>query len=505
MAKVCVPVCVQQIDEMQAAMDRAAQVANIVEVRLDCLKETPGMVQFWRDRQTNLMTPVLLTLRAAEQGGKNRRTYDERRSFWRSLSLFSHEFLCDLELDLVLEFAADSESHTDWERVMCSHHDFEGVPDNLDDLYARMACTPARLLKIAVHARDATDCLPVFDLLERARSHGRDLIAIAMGPAGVMTRILGPSRGSFLTYGALDEQSATAPGQLAATQLRDIYRVDEIDRETEILGIIGAPVSHSLSPRIHNAAFAAAGLNAVYLPLHVQDAVQFMQRMAHPRTREMDWNLRGLSVTAPHKSTVMQCLDSIEPAAKAMGAVNTIVARDHQLAGFNTDAAGFIQPLLTQFGDLKGAHCALIGTGGSARACVWALNEAGCDVTIFARDPIKAGRFAESFQARSRSLANADFSGFDIAVNATPLGTTGELENVTPVTAAQLGKVRLAYDLVYNPLETRFLREATIAGCKTLSGVEMLLAQALEQFRIWTGHEPDQSVMRAAALAALRS
>ena len=219
----------------------------------------------------------------------------------------------------------------------------------------------------------------------------------------------------------------------------------------------------------------------------------------------MDWQLRGLSVTAPHKSTVMQYLDSIEPAAKEMGAVNTILARGDQLLGFNTDAAGFIQPLLAEFGDLKDARCAVIGAGGAARACVWALKQAGCDVTIFARDPMKANRFAEAFHAPSNSLVNADFSGFDIAVNATPLGTTGRLENLTPATGAQLGKVRLAYDLVYNPLETRFLREANIAGCKTLSGVEMLLAQALEQFRIWTGHEPDQSVMRAAALAALSS
>ena len=221
----------------------------------------------------------------------------------------------DLELDLVLSFAAErslGESWIDWSRVICSHHDFGGVPSDLDQIYERMAATPARILKIAVQADDATDCLPIFRLLERAQREGREMIAIAMGQAGVMTRILGPSRGSFLTYGSLDDESATAPGQLTARELREVYRIDQIDQQTEVIGIIGKPVGHSLSPHIHNAAFETAGVNAVYIPFEVGDAVQFMRRMAHPRSRELEWNLRGLSVTAPHKSAVMNSLDWID-------------------------------------------------------------------------------------------------------------------------------------------------------------------------------------------------
>jgi len=134
---------------------------------------------------------------------------------------------------------------------------------------------------------------------------------------------------------------------------------------------------------------------------------------------------------------------------------------------------------------------------------LWALRKEGADVTLFARNPDKTKAFARSFNVECRPLPGAGFDGFDIVVNATPLGTRGEAENVTPATAEQLRGVRLAYDLVYNPLETRFLREARAAGCETLSGVEMLLAQAVEQFKLWTGNEPDVKVMEAAALRRL--
>ena len=285
--------------------------------------------------------------------------------------------------------------------------------------------------------------------------------------------------------------------------MREIYGIDRIDRETEIFGIIGKPVSHSLSPHIHNAALEAAGLNAVYIPFEVGDANEFMRRMVQPRSREIDWNLRGLSVTAPHKLTVMERLDWIEPSAKEMRAVNTIVLRDDELHGYNTDAIGFISPLRGRFGSLKHARCAIIGAGGAARAALWALNSEGAQVTLFARDPALAEFFARQFSAECKSNADASFNGFDVVINATPLGACGERENETPVTTEKLREVRLAYDLVYNPLETRFLREARAAGCETLSGLEMLIAQAVEQFKLWTGCEPDAEVMRATALREL--
>ncbi len=504
-AKICVPVCVPRASELSPAIARAGEVGDIIELRLDCLLEAElDSAKSVLDSVIGTAeTPIILTMRSGEQGGRVSLSLDQRSQFWSSIGSTTENCLRDFELDLVQEYQRRADEQVDWSKVICSYHDFVGVPSDLEQIYESMAATESRILKIAVQADDATDCIPVFHLLERGQSEGREMIAIAMGPAGIMTRILGPSRGSFLTYGSLDDESATAPGQLAARELREVYRIDQIDRQTEVLGIIGRPIGHSLSPHIHNAAFAAVGVNAVYIPFEVRDAVSFMRRMAHPRSREFDWNLRGLSVTAPHKSTVMSSLDWIDPAAEEIGAVNTIVVQDNELHGYNTDAPGFIAPLRNAFGSLKGARCALIGAGGGARAVLWALRNEGADVALFVRDPDKARSVAEEFDVDCRQLAGARFDRCEIVINATPLGTHGKRAEQTPATAAQLGGVRLAYDLVYNPVETRFLREARAAGCETLSGLEMLIAQAVEQFKLWTGQDPNAEVMRESARAAL--
>src|SRR6266849_2306472 len=369
-AKICVPVCVARASELAQAIARAAEVADIIELRLDCLlaAELDSAKSILSSLIDKVEALIILTMRSSEQGGRVSLSLDQRLQFWSSIGSTDGNCLRDFELDLVQEYQRRRDERMDWSKVICSYHDFVGVPSDLEKTYEEMAATPARIRKIAVQADDATDCIPVFRLLEREQGGGREMIAIAMGPAGIMTRILGPSRGSFLTYGSLDDESATAPGQLTAKELREVYRIDRIDLQTEVIGIMGKPVGRSLSPHIHNASFAAAGVNAVYIPFEVRDAVSFMRRMAHPRSRELDWNLRGLSVTAPHKSTVISCLDWIEPGAKDIGAVNTIVVQDNLLRGYNTDASGFIAPLRRRFGSLKNARCAIAGAGGGARA-----------------------------------------------------------------------------------------------------------------------------------------
>ena len=509
-AKICVPVCVKQASALAGAVARAAKVADIIELRLDCLNadELDATRRSLPDSLKQVPLPVILTLRAAKQGGHNSLGSEARHRFWSSINHLPDKCFVDLELDLVREFVPegqDGKLPVDSARIICSHHDIAGAPENLEDIYQQMAATKSRILKIAVQADDATDCLPIFGLLDRARREGREMISIGMGQAGIMTRVLGPSRGSFLTYGSLDDESATAPGQLTARELREVYRIDQIDQQTEVLGIIGKPVGHSLSPRIQNAAFGAGKVNAVYIPFEVHDVGQFMRRMAHPRTRELDWNLRGLSVTAPHKTDVLGTLDWIEPAAREIGAVNTIVIQDSELHGYNTDAPGFISPLRNKFGSLTKTRCAIIGAGGGSRAALWALRNEGARVELFVRNVAATKSMAEEFGVECYPLAGATFHGFDVVINATPLGTRGAQQDGTPATAEQLRNVRLAYDLVYNPGETRFLREARAAGCETLGGIEMLIAQAVEQFKLWTGQAPDVQVMRAAATRALVS
>jgi len=505
MAKICVPVCVSRADELLDAVKRAAEVAGLIELRLDCLDadQLDAALRECAALSKGVSHPLIFTFRPAEQGGKRDITAAERLDFWRrKVSQSAPRDLYDLEFELLAH--DDVRQQIPSRQIICSHHDLSRVPPDLDGLYERMRSMSAAILKIAVQADDATDCIPIFELLERARTDGCDLIAIAMGQAGVMTRILGPSRGSYLTYGSLDDESATAPGQITARELRELYRIDQIDRQTRVTGLIGNPVAHSLSPHIHNAAFAQTEMNAVFIPFEVNELEGFIKRMVRPASCEIDWNLRGLSVTAPHKTAVIKHLDWIDPAAKEIGAVNTIVIDGEQLHGYNTDAAAFIETLKARFGSLGNARCAVIGAGGAARALVYGLTREDAAVSVFARNRDKAEKLSELRVAEVRELADSDFEGFDVVINATPLGTLGKLQAKTPATAKQLRGVRLAYDLVYNPLETQFMRAARAAGCEAVGGLEMLIAQAVEQFRLWTDTEPDVDAMRVAAEKELR-
>ena len=259
-------------------------------------------------------------------------------------------------------------------------------------------------------------------------------------------------------------------------------------------------MNHTLEER-SNIADLERHIDAIYV---LRDVASFFKRMVHPRSREIDWKLQGLSITAPHKSIVMEYLDWVEPTASEIGAVNTVVVGADTLLGYNTDAEGMIEPLNEMAGSLSGLQVAVIGSGGAARAAVWALQQGNADVTLFVRDLAKGSRLAERFQISCLPLTNALFSDYAIVINATPLGSRGAAINETPATAEQLRGARLVYDLVYNPTNTRFLREARKAGCETLGGLEMLVAQARRQFKLWTGKTADPAVMHAAASNALQ-
>ena len=500
--RVCVPVCAATIAAVKEALAHACAVADIVELRLDCL--LPAELERVTELQpllASLEIPVIVTLRPWEQGGSSEFDLATRSRFWSSWS--GSDLFYDLELDLleVGQWPKKTKSH----QLICSHHDFSEVPSNLEAIYERMVATPASTIKLAVHAQDVTDCIPIFQLLARARQQQREMIPIAMGPAGLATRILGPARGAFLTYAALDQKSATATGQPTVSELKSLYRIETINQETEITGLMGLPLLHSVSPQMHNAALGAAGVNGVYIPFPVRDVGAFIARMVHPRTREIDWNIRGLSVTAPYKSTVMDALDWIEPTAAELGAINTIVVDGNQLRGYNTDILAFIQTLVASFGELPNSTCAVIGAGGAARAVIWGLKQTATNVTVFGRSEVQAKTLARELDVDSRPFVDAQFGEFDLVINATTLGTAGELESQTPAGAEQLSGARLACDLVYNPEETLFLREARKAGCNTLGGLPMLVQQANEQFKLWTGKEAPAQVMSQAARQALRA
>lgn len=497
---ICVPVTETKAESFLTAINQAALTADAIELRLDYPEADELPLILASLPKAKLKPLLILTYRPAEQGGKRQLSLADRLDFWRRLpeQVKACIGFADFELDLV-ESLADSAPPVPWNKIICSHHDFSETPASLSEIYERIARTPAAVVKIAVKANRVADCLPVFDLIERS---SKSVIALAMGLPGLVTRVLALSRGALLTFGALRRGAESASGQPTVDELRHLYRADQLTRNSQVMGVIGNPIGHSRSPLIHNTALAALGIDAVYLPLEVDDVREFVRDFVRPATRKMDWLMRGLSVTIPHKLSIMPYLDFIDPTAQQIGAVNTVVVEGSELRGYNTDVTGAMKPLAA-LTELRDARVAVLGAGGAARAVCYGLNERGAQTTVYARDARKAQTLAAEFGAQAAALD--DFKGgADIVINCTPVGMQGHGEGRSPVVIEQLKGVRLVYDLIYNPLETQLLKDAEAAGCQTLGGMAMLIGQAAEQFRLWTGREAPIELMMKTALAAAK-
>jgi 3-dehydroquinate dehydratase/shikimate dehydrogenase len=493
--RVCAVITEETIDAARAAIKKAASVADLIEVRLDYLTDFDfTSLDPLRALVEAGSLPAIITCRAASEGGRQNVDDDVRLRLLAAATKCAE--YCDVEAahyEQLLRFSPDTL------RLIVSHHDFSRTPVDLNAIYDRITSLPAAVHKIVTRAGSATDSLAIFKLLERARAEERKLIALAMGEAGLITRVLGPAFGSFLTYGSLGTGKESAPGQPSCDELVNLYRVHRISRATSITGIIGAPVAHSASPAMHNRAFAELGLDFVYLPFEVTDLARFFGQFVRKATREIAWNLAGLSVTIPHKRDVVPLLDQLNETARSIGAVNTVAATDDLLVGYNTDIQGATEPL-ARVTKLEGETCAVIGAGGAARAVIHGLVERGAQVEVFARSPERASELSDTFGVTVSTIELLASSDARIVINTTPIGMRGHSEGSSPVPATALTGRALAYDLVYNPLDTRFLMDARAAGCRTIDGLEMLVAQAALQFELWTGRKPSINSMRTAAI-----
>jgi 3-dehydroquinate dehydratase/shikimate dehydrogenase len=306
---------------------------------------------------------------------------------------------------------------------------------------------------------------------------------IAMGETGVATRVMAARLRNRWTYAG----DGVAPGQLPAERLLHEFRFRSIRADAALYGVTGNPVSHSLSPAMHNAGFAARGLNAVYVPLQTADAGDFV-RFA----REM--GMAGASVTAPFKIAVMSHVDEVEPLARRVGAMNTIVVRDGRWIGANTDVHGFLAPLVGRIA-LKGVRATVLGAGGAARGVAIALADEGARVTVSARNDAAAREIAELVGGVVGTFPPRPGS-WDVLVNTTPAGSLASPEN--PIAGTPLDG-EIVFDLVYVPAETQLLADARAQGCMTIGGLEMLVAQAERQFELWTGERPPRGLFAQAA------
>jgi 3-dehydroquinate dehydratase / shikimate dehydrogenase len=493
---IAISIAAPTISETLRRVHLAEPLADFIEFRLDYLTDLsladPLPVV---ERMIHATTrPVILTF----HGDRIAASFQEQVALWRTLFKLALQERVYFDLDLrLVEWFESRTNPVPWPNVIVSHHDFEETPATLPGTFERMKSTPAAILKIATNAADISDNLAIFELLERARIDERRLIGLAMGEAGIMTRILSPAYGGFLTFASLAPEEKTAPGQFTAEELCRLYHIRDLSVTTKVAGVIGDPVGHSLSPALHNAAYARLGLDWVYLPFLVRHLGRFMCDFVKPATRRMKWDLRGLSVTIPHKVEIVRYLDGLDSCAERAEAVNTVVVESGRLIGYNTDVEGAMNPLRKRV-DLKGSRTVLLGAGGAARAVGYGLKQAGAQLTILARDAVKAGALADRLGAQAGLIDDLSKHDYDVLINATPVGM-GKAAGETPVPSELLRSGAIVFDLIPRREDTRLLKDARAAGCITIDGLEMLVCQAALQFGLWTRQEaPIETMMQTA-------
>lgn len=504
----------QAADQITAAV---AAGAEMLELRADYLESlSVDMVENLVARVKNEPrhpTPIIVTCRDKRQGGAISYPVQLRVDVLIGALKAGAEFV-DFEYENFLntrnqERIRRALSLSSKGRLILSAHNFQGKFENISNLHRRiLTVCPSAIPKLVHTANHIDDCFEALDLLQRTSG---ERIVFCMGQAGLVSRILAKKLGSFVTFASIDEQTATAPGQLTIRQLKDLYRYDSIDPETQLFGVIADPVGHSLSPAIHNACFAKMNMNRLYLPLLVQggqDKFDFFMRSALLRK----WlQFRGFSVTIPHKENALRFVRQsggfIEPLAEKIGAANTlIITTDGRLKAYNTDYAGALDAITAGMGiagpDLSGLSVAVIGAGGVARAIVAGLTDARAKIKIYNRTVKKAQRLAEDFACEFAGLDELPRLDSKLVVNCTSIGMHPNIDEL-PLPDGCLTKDMTVFDTVYNPAETLLLKQAKQVGCRTISGLDMFINQALAQFKLFTGAALNRDLAQHAISACL--
>jgi 3-dehydroquinate dehydratase/shikimate dehydrogenase len=485
---------------------RQAKLADVIELRLDSFGH-PG-----EDRLRQLIAavkkPVIVTLQGPETFGFFTGSKAERLEILRSAARCGASFV-DIDwrdsLDLG-EVRGDGKCH----RIV-SRHETETTPDDLAQVRAAVEAVlyEGDLVKIVTHARSCEDGLRVLNF---AREVGGGMIAFCSGAAGSFTRVLAPIFGSPFTYAApaiipgMPEPPLTAPGQIRVNDLRAVLPPTGLTPATAIFAVVGNPVGHSWSPRVHGMALKAAGLDAVYVALEPDDFREFLRLCT-------DENFRGFSVTAPFKEDACEASRSHDAASDATRATNTLIRESHGWRGLNTDVPAIKETLERAFkihGSVPGRPVALgaaktlvLGTGGAARAAVQAVKEAHGNVTVAGRDKTKADALAKEMSCGACAWNEIPQFAYDVLVHCTPMGSLADPGQL-PIPVDWIRGGTLVLDAVYRPLKTPLLAEAVRKGCTAVPGGEWFVRQAQAQFKLFTGQPPDEAMMRAAFTNALQ-
>lgn len=460
---------------IKAAREAERRRADLIEIRFDLMDNIPEDLSPFEE----LKTPTIATLRTEEQGGRFTGTQEQRLAFFERA--IEHFDLIDLEVGS--QILPDLRGRG--ARIICSIHRFDPGA-SVQEILDLLETDDCDLVKGAFMVDSISDLHAVLVASRVLMERGREFILIGMGELGAITRIRTCELGCSFTYASLEKGKEAAPGQLDLMTLRGLSR-------GMITGITGYPLSHSLSPQLHQAAFEHLGMSGMYVrfPADTNELDKLLEIM-----REM--RISGINVTIPHKEAIIPLLDEVDDMARRTGAVNTVLNQNGRLVGLNTDIDGVAGTFAAAGISPKGKRALILGAGGAAKACCFFLVEGGASLSVVNRSRERADKLAEQFPGTDVLSEEAALRAeFDIVINCTPLGMKGFPDEL-PIDPGIFREGQFVMDTIYNPPKTRFMVEAERKGAFTRSGIEMLIYQALSAFEVWTGLSPPYEVMAKA-------
>ncbi|MFI4876884.1 MAG: shikimate dehydrogenase [Blastopirellula sp. JB062] len=456
---------------------------KLVELRLDYINGTIKLKRLLTDRPG----PVLITCRREQDGGRWAGMEAERQMVLRTAIVDGADYV-DIEEDI----AANIPRYGSTKRII-SYHNFRETPADIEAIHERMCQLDPDIVKLATMANSPHDNIRMLNL---ARRSDVPTVALCMGDMGTPTRILGAKYGVPITYSTYSNERTLAPGQIGYQQMRDVYGYEQINAETEIYGVIADPIGHSLSPQLHNACFREQGANRCYLPFRVprEHLTSFIEEDCAAL------EIKGLSVTIPHKESIVRLIKKPDSAVAGIGAANTILFDEEGPSGFNSDCAAAMASLETAFphdtdDPLANKTALVLGSGGVAKAIAWGLKNRGVDVIIASRTDENAEDLANALECRAVSWEDRGLERVDILINGTPVGMHPNV-NESPIDKVRLRAGMVVFDTVYNPEQTLLIKEARQRDCRVVTGVDMFVRQAALQYKMFTGVEPSRDLMR---------
>jgi 3-dehydroquinate dehydratase/shikimate dehydrogenase len=488
--RICAVAAASTAKEMAAQVRLGLRETPTVELRLDWLESDLERRRFldWLRRNRVRRAVLLATCRRREGGGLFAGSVQAELD-WLARAGDAGCAWCDLEVESLRDLPRKSIRVHALPRILLSLHDFRRMPRLSSSLGAGWRSV-FDAVKVAGAARTIAESVRLLQFAAKTRN----CVAVPMGEVGFPARILALRAGSALAYAPI--AAATAPGQVSLREMKHLYRAHELNHRTQVFGVIGDPIAHSLSPLLHNTGFVARKINAVYLPFLVQDLRDFLKAVP-------DFGLRGFSVTLPHKQNILRYLQDCDALSADIGAVNTVtVRRDGSLHGCNTDYVGVLRALEKKL-RLAQSRVLILGAGGSARAAAFALARAGAAVGICARRDTAARELARAVGGELVPRRALKSERFDAILNATPVGMHPR-DQVSPLQPGEL-HCRIVMDLIYRPERTQLLKLAAQKRITTVSGVEMFLAQGLAQWKLWMKGPAPEAAMRRAVLNSLRA